>query len=45
MKRKLKGMIIIVFDIKGNIHKEFVPAGQATNYIYYFDVFSYLAHR
>jgi hypothetical protein len=35
MKRKFKSMIIIFFDIKGNVHRELVLAGQAVSYVYY----------
>jgi hypothetical protein len=34
MKRKIKIMIIIFFDIKGTLHKESVMAGQTTNFAY-----------
>jgi hypothetical protein len=38
MKSKVKGMIIIFYDIKGIIHKEFVLLGQPVNSAYYSDV-------
>jgi hypothetical protein len=31
VKRKVKSMTIIFFDIKGIVHKEFVFAGQTVN--------------
>jgi hypothetical protein len=31
-------MIIIFFDIKGIVHKEFVVAGQTVNSAYYCDI-------
>jgi hypothetical protein len=38
MKSKVKRMLIIFFDIKGNVHKEFVLVGQTVNSAYYCDV-------
>jgi hypothetical protein len=38
VKRKVKIMLIIFFDIKGIAHKEFVLAGQTVNYAYSCDV-------
>jgi hypothetical protein len=38
MKNKVKSMLIIFFDIKGIIHKEFVLAGQTVNSAYYCDI-------
>jgi hypothetical protein len=38
MKSKVKSMLIIFFDIKGIVHKEFVPADQTVNSAYYCDV-------
>jgi hypothetical protein len=38
VKSKVKSMLIIFFDIKGIVHKEFVMAGQAVNFAYYCDV-------
>jgi hypothetical protein len=38
VKSKAKSMLIIVFYIKGIIHKEFILAGQAVNSTYYCDV-------
>jgi hypothetical protein len=35
---KVKSMIIIFFDIKGIVHKEFVLAGQTVNSACYCDV-------
>jgi histidinol phosphatase-like enzyme len=33
-----QNMLIIFFDIKGNVHKEFAMAGQTVNSAYYCDV-------
>jgi hypothetical protein len=38
IKSKVKGMIIIFFDIKKIVHKEFNMAGQTVNFTYYCDV-------
>jgi hypothetical protein len=35
--RKVKSMLIIFFDIKGIVHKEFVLADQTVNSAYYAD--------
>jgi hypothetical protein len=35
VKSKVKSMLIIFFDIKGIVHKEFVLAGQTANSTYY----------
>jgi hypothetical protein len=35
---RVKSMLIIFFDIKGIVHKEFVLAGQTVNSTYYSDV-------
>jgi hypothetical protein len=32
-------MLLILFDIEGNVHKEFFPAGQTVNSAYYCDVY------
>jgi hypothetical protein len=37
-KSKVKTILIIFFDIKGIVHKEFLLAGQAVNSAYYCDV-------
>jgi hypothetical protein len=34
---KVKNMLIIFFDIKGIVHKEFILAGQTVNSAYYSD--------
>jgi hypothetical protein len=36
--RKVKSMLIIFFDIKGIVHKEFVLADQRVNATYYYDI-------
>jgi hypothetical protein len=38
VKSKVKSMLIIFFDIKGIVHKEFFLASQAVNSAYYCDV-------
>jgi hypothetical protein len=38
VKSKVKCMLIIFFDIKGIIHKEFILAGQKVNSAYCCDV-------
>jgi hypothetical protein len=38
VKNKVKSMLIILFDIKGIVHKEFFLAGQTVNSTYYCDV-------
>jgi histone-lysine N-methyltransferase SETMAR len=35
VKSKVKSMLIIFFDIKGIVHKEFILAGQTVNSAYY----------
>jgi hypothetical protein len=37
VKSKAKSMLVIFFDIKGIVHKQFVQAGQAVNSAYYWD--------
>jgi ribosomal protein L20 len=38
VKSKVKSILIIFFDIKGTVHKEFVLAGQTVISAYYCDV-------
>jgi hypothetical protein len=38
VKSKVKRMLIIFFDIKGTVHKEFVLAGQTVISAYYCDL-------
>jgi hypothetical protein len=35
---KFKSMLIVFYDIKGIVHKEFIVAGQTVNSAYYCDV-------
>jgi hypothetical protein len=35
VKSKVKNLLIIFFDIKGIVHKEFALAGQTVNSAYY----------
>jgi hypothetical protein len=37
-KRKVKSMLIVFFDIKGIVHKEFVLTGQTANSKYCCDI-------
>jgi hypothetical protein len=38
VKSKVKNMLIIFFNIKGIVYKEFILAGQTGNSAYYCDV-------
>jgi hypothetical protein len=38
VKRKIKSILIIFFDVKWTVNKEFVLAGQTINSAYYYDV-------
>jgi hypothetical protein len=38
VKSKVKSLLIIFFDIKGIVHKEFILAGQTVSSAYYCDV-------
>jgi hypothetical protein len=38
VKSKAKSMLIIFFDVKGIIHKEFILASQTVNSTYYWDI-------
>jgi len=38
VKSNVKSMIITFFDVKGTVHKEFVPTGQDVNSGFYYDV-------
>jgi hypothetical protein len=38
MKSKFKSMLIISFDIRGIVYKEFVLAGKTVNFTYYCDI-------
>lgn len=44
-KSKVKTMLIVFFDSKGVVHKEFVPQGQTVNAAYYVDVLERLRKR
>jgi len=45
VKSSLKSMIITFFDIKGIVHKEFVPAGQNVNSGFYCEVLRRLREK
>ena len=45
MKSNLKSMIITFFDIKGIVHKEFVPTRQTVNSGFYFEVLRRLREK
>lgn len=44
-KSKVKSMLIVFFDAKGVVHKEFVPAGQTVNGTFYAKVLERLRIR
>ena len=44
-KSKVKTMLICFYDSKGIVHKEFVPAGQTVNAVFYVSVLKRLVHR
>lgn len=44
-KSKVKTMLIVFFDAKGLVHKEFVPQGQTVNSTYYVQVLDRLRKR
>lgn len=44
-KSKVKTMLIVFFDAKGVVHKEFLPQGQTVNAPYYVDVLERLRKR
>ncbi|PNF36801.1 hypothetical protein B7P43_G09634 [Cryptotermes secundus] len=44
-KSKVKTMLIVVFDVKGVVHKEFLPQGQTVNAPYYVNVLQGLRKR
>jgi len=37
-KLHTKTMLIIVFDIRGTVHFEFIPHGQTVNQVYYVEI-------
>ena len=41
-RSRVKTMIIVIFDSRGIVHKEFVPPGQAVNHSFYKDVLEQL---
>jgi len=45
MKSNLKSIIITFFDIKGIVHKEFVPTGQTVNPGFYCEVLRRLREK
>jgi hypothetical protein len=38
LKSKVMSMLIIFFDMKGSVYKEFILAGQTVNSTYYRDI-------
>ena len=42
VRSNVKSMLIVVFDIQGSVHKEFVPSGQAVNGKFYCEVLKLL---
>jgi hypothetical protein len=44
-KSKVKTMLIVFFNAKGVVHKEFVPQGQTVNTTYYVEVLDKLRNR
>jgi hypothetical protein len=45
VESKVKSMLIIFFDIRGIVHKEFVLAGQIVNSAYYCDILRRLSEN
>jgi histone-lysine N-methyltransferase SETMAR len=44
-RSRVKNMIVFFFDIRGTVHKEFVPPGQTVNHAFYNDVLERLKKR
>ena len=44
-RSRVKTMIIVFFDSRGIVHKEFVPSGQTVNNTFYKDVLERLQKR
>ena len=44
-RSRVKNMIIVFFDSRGILHKEFVPPGQTVNHAFYNDVLERLRKR
>lgn len=44
-KSRVKTMLIVFFDCKGVVHKEFVPTGQTINAVFYVEVLKRLKNR
>jgi hypothetical protein len=44
-QQTVKTMIIVSFDRRGIVHKEFVPPGQKVNQVFYKDVLEQLRKR
>ena len=44
-RSRVKIMIIVFFDSRGIVHKEFVPPGQTVNHTFYKDVLERLQKR
>ena len=44
-KSRVKTMLLTFFDIRGTVHYEFVPTGQAVNQVYYLEVLERLREK
>ena len=44
-RSRVKTMIIVFFESRGIVHKEFVPSGQTVNHAFYKDVLERLRKR
>ena len=42
---RVKALIIVFFDSRGIVHKEFVPPGQTVNHAFYKDVLKRIRNR
>ena len=44
-KSRIKSMLIVLFDSKGIVHREFLPLGQTVNAAFYVEVLQRLRNR